>query len=314
MKADDVLSKMVHCRNRDKILFFTESGQVYSVHAYHISESSRASAGSKIASIVGIPKDDEINAIVCIPHDSVDPDLMLVQVTRDGMIKKTPLAEYQNINKSGKIAIKLNPGDILKGVKVAEKDSVVVIASDFGRCIMFKLDDLRAIGRGSRGVRALNMNKNNKVVTMDVVKAEYLATEQDNIASDDDEAYSVTSEDDTLVPCILSVSKKAKIKRTPLKLFRTQARNGVGVVLSKFDKGDSLAGFQIVGTGDLQQEVLIASKQGIVNRLSVAKIPIYKGRTAKGVMGLKLKSEDQVKTIAVVALNPEDDLDGNKSA
>ena len=190
----------------DTLLFFTNMGKVYSAKAYEIPEAQRQAKGRAIINLIQLSLGEKVNTI--IPMQNIEK-ANLIMGTRSGLIKKTPLSEYENIRKGGKIAIKLVEGDELIGVDITNGRDDILIGTHEGKCIRFNETDVRAVGRDSQGVRSIKLSADDYVVDMAIVC--------DNTK-------------------ILTISDNAFGKLSPIDDFRLQQRGGSGVKAGIFNE------------------------------------------------------------------------------
>jgi DNA gyrase subunit A len=304
IKEDDVVEHFLTCCDHDNVLFFSDRGVVYLVNAYQILSSSRTARGVPIVQMLPINQEEKITSIV--PVSEFTDDEYLVMLTRKGYIKKTPLSAFSNIRSNGLIAISLSEGDELRWVRLAREEDSVIIGSRRGMAIHFKADgqQLRPLGRSTRGVKAMKLKQGDELISMDVLPSQVVA----NIAVGDDEDETQEGEDlaaDTANqgPWALVITTGGYGKRVPISLFRLQNRAGIGVRAIRFRKSnDRLAALHIVNQGD---EFMIVTSRGIIIRCSVDAIS-PQSRNATGVRVQKLDEEDAIAAVALVPPSEEE--------
>eukprot|EP00899_Mesostigma_viride_P026583 jgi/Mesvir1/7109/Mv09214-RA.2 len=214
MKTDDILSQVFVARNHDTIFFFSARGKVYGIKGYKVPQASRTAAGVPLIQVLsGLQPDDVITAV--LPISAFAKDDFLVMLTRNGVIKKTSLQVFENIRASGLIAIGLDPGDQLLWVQQATEEDSIIIASSLGQLIHFKLDaeQVRALARNSRGVRAMKLRDGAVVVGMDVLRKDAV----DSLKQNGMEG-----------PWVLTVTAAGYGKRVHIDEFPTQNRGHMG--------------------------------------------------------------------------------------
>ena len=267
-KEEDFVEHLFIATTHNYILFFTDKGRVYSLKGYEVPEASRQARGTAIVNLIPLMPDETIRAV--IPIRTFAPDRYLLMATRYGVVKKTALPEYDTNRKGGLIAIRLDPGDDLVSVKPTVGKQEVIIATAQGKALRFKEEDVRSIGRDTRGVKGIDLAKGDIVIGMDVVK--------------DDRDF-------------LVVTANGFGKRTPLGQYRTysRARKGVRTIGLTDKSGDAVAVKVLEG----DDELMCISAEGIVIRMDVADIP-QQGRAAQGVRVMRLEPGDQVVSIAQV--------------
>jgi DNA gyrase subunit A len=299
MKEDDGVQHFITCYTHDYLLFFSDRGVTYALRAYQIAEGSRAARGMPIVQMLPIPKEEAITSVLAV-REFTDEDY-LVMLTQGGFVKKTALSAFSNIRTNGLIAISLEEGDHLKWVRLARNTDSILIGSRRGMTIHFKAtdDQLRPLGRPTRGVRAMSLRNGDELISMDilpsqVVEAVVQATESGSNSDDDDDTVTNGSEDG---PWVLVITASGLGKRVPVAKFRLQNRAGMGLMAIKFRKGDdTLASLLVVGEGD---ELMLVTNRGIIIRQRVNDISIQ-SRPATGVRLQRLDAEDAIAAVAVV--------------
>jgi DNA gyrase subunit A len=305
MKEDDVVQHFITCYTHDHILFFSDRGVAYSLRAYQVPEGSRVARGVPMVQMLPIPKEECITSVLAV-REFTDEDY-LVMLTKGGFVKKTALSAFSNIRTNGLIAISLEDGDHLAWVRLARTTDSILIGSHQGMAIHFKADDdqLRPLGRPTRGVRSMNLRDGDELISMDilpsqVVEAVVLANESDN-----EEGEDVTPGTEG-GPWVLVITASGLGKRVPVSKFRLQNRAGMGLTAIKFRKDDdALAALLIANEGD---ELMLVTNRGIIIRQRVNDISIQ-SRPATGVRLQKLDDEDAIAAVALVppALQEEDE-------
>ncbi|MGF1567554.1 MAG: DNA gyrase subunit A [Nodosilinea sp.] len=329
MKEDDGVQHFITCYTHDYLLFFSDRGVAYSLRSYQVPEGSRAARGVPIVQMLPIPKEECITSVLAV-REFTDEDY-LVMLTRGGFVKKTALSAFSNIRTNGLIAISLEEGDHLKWVRLARTTDSILIGSRRGMTIHFQANDdqLRPLGRPTRGVRAMNLRNQDELISMDILPSQVVeAVIQANAvdaaldaATDIDVDANLEDEDDLLSPgsdggpWVLVITASGLGKRVPVAKFRLQNRAGMGLMAIKFRKSDdTLASLLVVGEGD---ELMLVTNRGIIIRQRVNDISIQ-SRPATGVRLQRLDAEDAIAAVAVVppALQIEglDDADAEESA
>jgi DNA gyrase subunit A len=172
MKEDDGIQHFITCCCHDHVLFFSDRGVAYSLRAYQVPEGSRVAQGMPIVQMLPIPKEEKITSVLAV-QEFTDDDY-LVMLTRGGYVKKTALSAFSNIRANGLIAISLEEGDELRWVRLARISDSILIGSHQGMAIHFKADDdqLRPLGRPTRGVRAMNLRDGDELISMDILPSQ----------------------------------------------------------------------------------------------------------------------------------------------
>ncbi len=268
-KEEDFVENMFVCSTHDDILLFSDFGKVYSVKGYHIPEAARAARGRAIVNIVQIAQDEKISAIIPLNKEKQ----FICFATQKGMIKKTDIEQFANIHRNGKIAIRLNEGDSLISVQYCGEGDEVMVASRGGKCITFKQEAVRAMGRDTAGVRAMKLVGEDCLVDMLVVDK---------------------NKD------VLTVSSNGYGKRTDISNYHAQGRAGMGLKAGTFnDITGHLVSLKQVTDDD---DAMIISDGGTIIRMHCADISRF-GRASRGVRLMKLKDGQ----VATVALTERDD-------
>ena len=281
LRGDDVVEHFFVTSTHNWLLFFTNTGRVYRAKTYEIPEGGRDSKGQHLANLLALAPDETVTQILDIRDFAAAGYLVLA--TRDGLVKKTALTEYDTNRTGGIIAIKLREGDELVSALIAEADDDVLLVSRHGMSVRFKASDqaLRPMGRSTSGVRGMNFREGDTLLSASRIGA--------------DEGF------------VFVVTEGGYAKRTAVGEYRVQQRGGYGIKVAKLDenRGD-LVGALIVDEGD---EVLAVLASGKVVRSSVAEVPA-KGRNTMGVVFARFPEGDR---IIGIARNSERGLDDEES-
>ncbi|HIK44842.1 MAG TPA: DNA gyrase subunit A [Leptolyngbyaceae cyanobacterium M65_K2018_010] len=308
MKEDDGVQHFITCYTHDYLLFFSDRGVAYSLRAYQVPEGSRAARGVPIVQMLPIPMEESITSVLAV-REFTDEEY-LVMLTRGGYVKKTALSAFSNIRTNGLIAISLEEGDHLRWVRLARTTDSILIGSQRGMTIHFKADDdqLRPLGRPTRGVRAMSLRDGDELISMDILPSQVVeAVVQATAAEDDseDEEESVTPGSD-VGPWVLVITASGLGKRVPVSKFRLQNRAGMGLMAIKFRREDDrLAALRVVNDGD---ELMLVTNRGIIIRQRVNDISIQ-SRPATGVRLQRLDGDDAIAAVAVVPPALQEDSD-----
>ncbi|MTI72023.1 MAG: DNA gyrase subunit A [Firmicutes bacterium] len=274
-REEDFVEDLFITSTHDNLLFFTNEGKVYTIRAFEIPEAKRQAKGTAIVNLLQLSPNEKITAI--IPIKDFNEDEHLLFTTREGKIKKTELSSFENIRKTGLIAIKLKDDDKLIGVKRTTGNSEIIVVTSHGMAIRFSEEDVRTMGRTAMGVKAINLNQDDKVVDMNL-------TEE---GSD-----------------LLVISEKGYGKRTSLEEYRTQTRAGKGIKTYNVKKHTgNLIGAKVVSD---DHEIMVISFMGIIIRLQVSGIS-QMGRSTQGVTLMKVGKEDRVVAMAKIDAQDEDE-------
>jgi DNA gyrase subunit A len=322
MKEDDAVELFLTCRDHDSVLLFSDRGVVYCVRAYQVPMGSRTSRGTPIVQLLPIPHAEKITSILSVSEFSEDE--YLVMLTTKGYIKKTALTAFSNIRTNGLIAITLEEGDQLRWVRRARVEDTIIVGSSFGKAIHFRAthEQLRPLGRATRGVRSMALREGDSLIGMDIFPAEVVASLVQVLESDSsedettcDEAVETTDATaETAAPSgpwILIVTAGGYGKRVPVGQFRLQNRAGMGIVATKFRKpGDRLAALRIVNSGE---ELMMVTNRGIIIRQSMDAISCQ-SRAASGVRLQRLDEEDEIVAVALVPSSNGDETTESPSS
>jgi len=299
MKEEDGVYQFFSCNDHDNILFFSDRGIAYSLKAYQIPTSSRTARGVPIVQVLPISHEERITSMLPIT-EFTDEDY-LVMLTRRGFIKKTVLSAFSNIRTNGLIAISLEDDDELRWVRLARPENSIIIGSRKGMTIHFQASDdqLRPLGRPTRGVKAMNLRDGDELISMDILSSQVADMIANNAVVETDTEDSDESEDVEVTqgPWVLVVTTSGLGKRVPIHHFRLQNRAGMGLRSIKFRvENDQLAALLIVNEGD---EMMLVTSRGIIIRQSVNAIS-SQSRSAKGVRLQRLDEDDAIVAVALV--------------
>ncbi|MFA7073678.1 MAG: DNA gyrase subunit A [Endomicrobiaceae bacterium] len=280
-KDEDFVEQLFVTSSHAYMLFFTTRGRLYWTRVYEIPEGNRTSKGKAIVNLLQLSSSEE-KITAAIPISSFDPkqikDEHLLMCTRNGTIKKIALSEFSNPRKGGIIAIKLDDGDILIGVKRIESNPEVIIATKQGIAIRFKEQDVRSIGRAGMGVRGISLEKQDEVIGMEVLSSSDV---------------------------FLSVSENGYGKRTEVGKYRLQKRGGKGVInMQTTERNGAVVNIKKANDG----QIMIITEHGITIRCKVDNISVI-GRNVQGVRLVRLEEGDKVAAVAHVIKGDEDDSD-----
>ena len=298
-QGEEAVKLFISCNDHDTLLLFSDRGVSYALPAYRVPQCSRTAKGTPVVQLLPIPREEAITSLLAVSEFNDDMDLLML--TRGGFIKRTRLSAFSNIRSNGLIAINLEEGDALSWVRLAVPGDSVLIGSNAGMTIHFRLSDeeLRPLGRTARGVRSMNLREGDGLVSMDVLPVELA----DRIAqSAEDDAEDDASSGDG--PWVLVASASGLGKRVPVTQFRLQKRAGMGLRAMKFRTADdALVGLRVLGAGE---EVLLVSEKGVIVRTSADAIP-QQSRAATGVRLQRLDKGDRLSEVVLVPPEAEDD-------
>jgi DNA gyrase subunit A len=304
LRGDDVVQHFIATSNHHWILFFTTAGRVYRTKAYNLPEASRDAKGGHVAGLLSFQPDEEIAQVLAIRDYDQAPYLVLA--TRNGLVKKTRLADYNSPRQAGVIAINFREDDDeLIGAELVDTEDDILLVSRKGQAIRFRADDsqLRPMGRATSGVTGMKFRDGDSVLSMSVIRAEQVAAEE--AAEARAEAAGQSTEDGSLPDVaeqyVFTMTDGGFAKRTRISQYRLQSRGGIGTKAMKLaneDRGGLVGGF-IVQEGD---EILTITQAG-----QVVRSPINEEfrPTGRDTMGVKFVTPKEGDAVAVVARSVE---------
>jgi DNA gyrase subunit A len=317
VKEDDTIEHFLTCCDHDSVLFFSDRGVVYCLKAYQIPVGSRTSRGTPIVQLLPIPKEEKITSIV--PVDEFTSEEYLVMLTKGGNIKKTEIAAFSNIRANGLIAISLEEGDQLRWVRRAKVEDSVIVGSRHGMAIHFRCnhEQLRPLGRATRGVKSMKLKPGDELVGMDILPAAILDTlnteevETEEIETEELETTEETTEvaaNGSIGPWVLVITMGGYGKRVPVAQFRLQNRAGQGLMATKFKNRKTKDQLATLGIVNNDNEIMMVTSRGIIIRQAVNAISIQ-SRSATGVRVQRLDEEDAITGVAIVPPDTADTAD-----
>lgn len=265
---DDYIEELLMTTTHHFLMFFTNMGKVYRLKAYEIPEAGRTARGTAIINLLQLQPGEKITAV--IPINEYRKGEYLFMATKKGLVKKTPITDYENVRKTGLAAISLRDEDELIEVKFTDNRKDIILVTKFGQCIRFHETDVRTTGRVSMGVRGINLGDDDEVIGMQLnTQGDYL----------------------------LIVSEKGLGKRTSVGEFTVQNRGGKGVKCYKItEKTGNVVGVKAVNDDN---EIMLITTEGIIIRISCSDISIL-GRITSGVKLMDLDDNISVASIAKV--------------
>ena len=276
-KEEDFIEKVVVANSHSYILFFTNSGKVYMRKVYQIPEASRTAKGTNLVNLIEMESGERVTAMIEVP--SFAEEGYLTMVTKNGIIKRTPLSEYEYQRKGGKRAISLDEGDELVFVRRTEGDTEIIIATHDGSAVRFEESGARAMGRTARGVRGIRIAEGDEVCGVALVEAGKK---------------------------LVTITENGYGKLTDFEDFRTMKnRGGKGVAAHGLsEKTGALAS---IATVDSEDDLMLITGEGMIIRTPVTDIPTY-SRTAGGVRVMRLAEGEKIVNFAKVARATEEDI------
>ena len=283
-KEEDFVTMLVSGSTHSNLLFFTNLGKVYQMKMYDIPEGRRATRGKSIMNFLSLSSDEKVNSILAMPKDLNKSNSSLLLVTKNGTVKKMASVSFQDVRRSGIIAIRLDKGDQLISALVTEKGDEIMIATRDGQSIRFKESDVREMGRTAGGVTGIKLRKSDEVIGVDVVKK---PTRLNGISRSGGEQKA---------GFFLIMSANGFGKKTNLKEYKVQKRGGSGVKTAKITGKTGKLIVAKVLAGD-EEELIAMSKKGQVIRTALKDISSL-GRQTQGVTIMRLRSGDGIASLA----------------
>ncbi|MCX6724281.1 MAG: DNA gyrase subunit A [Candidatus Staskawiczbacteria bacterium] len=287
---DDIVEHFLSASTHDNIMFFTDSGKVFQTQVYEIPEGTRVARGRGLLNFLELSNEEKVLSLVPMPAPAKASASVkttagqdgeeklgakyLVMVTKNGRIKKTALEEFENVRKSGIIAIKLEKGDALKKVVKTTGEDDIILATKNGISIRFKEKDIRPMGRAAAGVKGIRLKKGDEVIGMDAI-----APSDDGVKT---KRY------------LLIVMENGYGKRTDIKQYKTQGRGGSGIKTAKItSKTGPVVMSSVLEDAVDEEDLIVISRKGQVIRTGVRSISLL-GRATQGVRIMRLEDGDKV--------------------
>ena len=273
-KEDDFVKQIFTASTHDTVLFFSNKGKLYRLRGYEVPESGRTAKGTAIVNLLSLDAGEKISAV--IPIQNFAEGKYLLFATKNGLIKKTALSEYNSARRTGLLSITLKDDDELIDVRLTDGEDNVVIVTEQGMSITFSEKDVRPIGRVSQGVIGMRLDDGDKVIGMESILAGSKST-------------------------LLAITENGFGKRTELEEYRVQTRGGKGVITYKITpKTGVIVGIKIVNEED---DVMLITDKGTIIRINVAEISVL-GRSTQGVT---LMRTNEGKVVSIEKIVPEDE-------
>ena len=274
-KEEDFVESIIVASTHDHMLFFSSKGRMYRMKGYQIPEASRQAKGSAIVNLLPVDKDERITAVIALRE--FEDDKYLLMCTRNGVIKKTAVTDYDTSRKGGIIGISLDEGDELIKVELTNGENEVIVGTYNGMAIRFNEKDVRSMGRVTRGVKAITLREKDYIIGM-------------CLASEDTQ--------------LLAVTENGYGKRTELSEYRVQNRGGVGIKTYKCSEvTGNVIGIRSVKDGE---DIIMITSEGIIIRIPASGISTI-GRSTKGVRLMRLN--DGVKVVSMGVTEHEEEVE-----
>jgi len=270
-KEEDSVKILLQANTHDDLLFFTDKGKVYKTKMYDLPEGKRATKGKSIVNFLPVDSNEKVTSILVVPKGSSNEEKNIAMVTKNGMIKKVSASHFEDVRRSGIIAIKLKKDDELWWTHLVSKSDHIILVTSKGQSIRFKESDVRVMGRTAAGVKAIRLKSGDELVGSDVISSK---------------------EKDAL---ILTISKKGFGKRTKINKYRVQKRGGSGIKTAKItEKTGPLSAAKVVWPDF--EEIIAISQKGQILRTRLNEIA-KSGRQTQGVKIMSMRSGDGIASI-----------------
>jgi len=288
LREEDFIQYIFVASTHSYILLFTDLGKCYWLKVYEIPEAGRTARGKAIVNLVNLQDKEKVKAFVTLKD--FNPEENIVMCTKNGMVKKTPLAAFSHPRSSGILAIKLLPGDELIDARITEGNDDLILATHNGYCNRFSEREIRPTARFTQGVRGIRLREEDYVVSMAVISQDLLM-ENGN----------------ALTKTILAISENGYGKRTRISAYSITRRGSKGVITLKTnERNGHLAALMLVDEND---DLVIITQEGMIIRQKVSDISIFE-RNTQGVHLINLRENDKVVDITIIPKEPnEEELD-----
>lgn len=296
---EDVVEHFVSANTHDFLFFFTDSGKVFRTPVYEIPEAQRVSRGRGLLNFLEISPQEKVLSIFPVGKKDAEKGIKhMIMATRQGVLKKTALSEFENVRRNGLLAIKLKSGDVLAGVQKSSGEDELILVTKKGKSIRFKEKEIREMGRAASGVRAMRLGKGDEIVGMDIIKTPAFAKAS---AGDENSSHlpprsaregkKKPKNEKPEKSYLLIIMENGYGKRTDLKEYRLQKRGGSGTKSAKVTpKTGEIVASKILTT---EEDLIVISKKGQVIRTNISQIPRL-SRSTQGVRLMKLEEGDSV--------------------
>ncbi|MFH0969797.1 MAG: DNA gyrase subunit A [Patescibacteria group bacterium] len=273
-KEGDSIEQVTSVMTHDNLMFFTNTGKIFQTKSYEIPVSQRTAKGQAIVNFLQLSQDEKITEMIAFNKE--DNYKFFFMTTENGTVKKVKIEDFENVRRSGLIAINLDKGDTLGWVKPTTGTDEIIVTTSRGQAIHFKETDVRAMGRNAAGVRGIKLKKDDRVVGTDSV----LKNQKGNQ--------------------LLIISENGFGKRTDLKFYKIQKRGGSGIKTSSVTaRTGKLVAAKMVNIDDIEVDMLITSEQGQIIRIPLKSVSVL-GRATQGVRIMKPTSGDKASAMAVL--------------
>ena len=311
-RDEDFVSSLFVANTHDTLLVFTRDGKVFPMPVYEIPESAANAKGRPIVNLLKLPDGAQLASIVPIRElvgttedgQEATDDRLLFFVSRLGLIKATPLSAFRNLGASGMIAARVADEDELFRVHLIEDNNIdVMLFTRNGLSIRFPWDDVPEFGRSSRGNKGINLRPDDRLVDSVIAPPSAVSDDEEDV---NDDVEDESEADETDEPTLLTVSENGVGKRTPFDRFRTQRRNGLGILAIRLDEGDGVVGSMPVLPDD---QIMLVTDTGRIIRMVASDARLLKSRATRGVRLMRTDDSERIVDIEVLAEPEEDESD-----
>jgi DNA gyrase subunit A len=266
--GEDLVEHFLLSNTHDQLLLFTDSGKVFKIPVYELPKEKRSGRGKGIFNFVEISPKEKILSLISLSEKEKEKFKYLVLVTKNGIIKKTPLEEFKNVRKSGLIALNLKEGDLLVSAKKTGGDDEIILVTKNGQALRFKESDVRPMGRQASGVKGIRLRKGDEVLGMEIIEKTKKGRGH-----------------------LFVVSENGFGKMTEIKDYRRQKRGGAGIKTAKVNKKTgSLVAVLLIAE---EKELFLISQKGKILKVKISAIPKL-SRATQGVRLMRLEEEDKI--------------------
>jgi DNA gyrase subunit A len=276
-KEEDTVDRVLSANSHDDIMFFTNKGRVFQTKVYEIPESSRVAKGQALVNFLQLGQGEYATAV--LNYSKKIPSKYLVMATKQAVIKKVEKDAFEKVRRSGMVAIKLHDGDELKWVKYSNGDDQIMLSTELGQAVRFSEKDIRPMGRGASGVKAMRMKGSDQMISMDVIGM-------------DRESQSLQ---------VLIVTENGLGKKTDLSFYKVQKRGGSGVkTLKVSEKTGKIVSMHVIPTQG-EHDLVMISQHGQTLRIKLDNVSTL-GRATQGVRVMRLDEGDKIASTTIIRL------------
>jgi DNA gyrase subunit A len=280
--GEDIVEYFLNVNSHDNLLFFTDSGKVFKIPAYDIPEESRVAKGRNLTNFLEISSEEKVLSILNLGENDKNQEIKyLVMVTKNGIIKKTKLSEFDNVRRSGLIAINLKKGDLLKEVKKSTGEDEIILITKKGQAVKFKEKEVREMGRTASGIKGIRLKKDDEVIGMDIIKNSKFKIQNSKLNN-----------------YLLVITKNGYGKKTDLKEYKLQKKGGSGIKTAQITSktGELIAAMVLIAE---EEDLIAISQKGQVIRIKINQITKL-GRATQGIRIMKLEQRDKIASVTCI--------------